>query len=724
MSLIDAFAVEPFTVNETLIEAFLLEPDQFELWITSTSGNPGSGTICDPYDGSTQILFDKLMASFPPNTTVRLGPGTFLTNGSSGGWTPKSGWRIIGSGFDDTILKLVNATSASALTTAIGADSASFLNCFEALDFTIDCNVGGQSGTAVACGGISISGTHIYIHRIRVINFGTQTASVKGGAILIGNADPSTPEAFDCVIEECIIEQPASNNVRETTCLAIAAKEDANGVMAYHRACVIRDCLIDGTYTDRPVPVPILGITHSGSSTATVTTKIGHGLSTSAWVVITGALESGLASTNYNGSFQVTVLNASQFTYLMPAIPAADPTGEMYVNRVPSQRVEITGVSKAGTGPWTITLTTRTAHNRLPANNVLVNGLTPAACNGPFPIASVPSPTQLAYTLASDPGTVGLTNGSYIGADFRAIEADGGSGTIVENNRINNCTFGYYHDTGSTRDTVIRDNYFRGVNCAIYQKMGGISGGDSSQNPTHLGASVAAIVRSGLVATFTADQPHGFSAGQAVRIAGAKVGGALSPYYNGTFAITSVPSPTQFKYTMTQDPGGNADNSPVPTFGALWQVGRLIAENNVIELLLNVIASGWEPPVGIQLYDSVGSHGLQYIFQQAIVRWNIIRHVDNASDSSAIPLAICLDSCLNAIIENNDINLDATVPVRYYSAGTMKFFNNQSPGGILIQGASCTRSGSYNVPIYTADTLNRYLNELTTDADVSAILTI
>src|ERR1051325_735419 len=165
MSLIDAFAVEPFTVNETLIEAFLLEPDQFELWITSTSGNPGSGTICDPYDGSTQILFDKLMASFPPNTTVRLGPGTFLTNGSSGGWTPKSGWRIIGSGFDDTILKLVNATSASALTTAIGADSANFLSSFEASDFTVDCNLGGQSSTAVACGGIAISGTHIYIHR-------------------------------------------------------------------------------------------------------------------------------------------------------------------------------------------------------------------------------------------------------------------------------------------------------------------------------------------------------------------------------------------------------------------------------------------------------------------------------------------------------------------------------------------------------------------------------
>jgi len=52
----------------------------------------------------------------------------------------------------------------------------------------------------------------------------------------------------------------------------------------------------------------------------------------------------------------------------------------------------------------------------------------------------------------------------------------------------------------------------------------------------------------------------------------------------------------------------------------------------------------------------------------------------------------------------------------------MKYFNNQSPGGKLIQGASCTRSGSYSIPIYVGDTLNRYLNELTTDAELGLSL--
>src|SRR5205823_4961510 len=121
---------------------------------------------------------------------------------------------------------------------------------------------------------------------------------------------------------------------------------------------------------------------------------------------------------------------------------------------------------------------------------------------------------------------------------------------IIESNRIYNCAFGCYHDAYSSKDTVIRDNYFRAVNAGVYQKMGGISGGDGSQNPTYLGISMGALVRTGTTATFTAQQPHGLSAGQAVKIAGAKVAGVLSPYYNGTFAVVTVPSPTQFTYTM------------------------------------------------------------------------------------------------------------------------------------------------------------------------------
>ena len=122
MALLDAFVFEPFSVNESLLDSLLLEPDQFEFWISATGTSPtASGTECDPYDGSSQMLLDKLMATFPPNTTVHLGPGMFVTNGNNGGWAPKSGQRIVGAGFDETILKLINASSSANLTSAIGA---------------------------------------------------------------------------------------------------------------------------------------------------------------------------------------------------------------------------------------------------------------------------------------------------------------------------------------------------------------------------------------------------------------------------------------------------------------------------------------------------------------------------------------------------------------------------------------------------------------------------
>src|SRR6266576_212873 len=51
------------------------------------------------------------------------------------------------------------------------------------------------------------------------------------------------------------------------------------------------------------------------------------------------------------------------------------------------------------------------------------------------------------------------------------------SGQSIENNRIFNCAFGCYHDAYSTKDLIIRNNYFSAVNTAIYQKMGSVSGG-------------------------------------------------------------------------------------------------------------------------------------------------------------------------------------------------------------------------------------------------------
>ena len=642
MSLFDAVVFEPFSVNEPILDSLLLEPDAIEVWIAyTTDGNKGTGTQWDPYDGSSQTLLDSLLNSFPPNTTVRLGAGPFQTqgyaSGVNGGWQPKSGQRIAGAGIDDTILKLVNATSSSNPTSAIGAPSSNFLNGFEASDLTIDCNVGGQASSSVAWWG----DLRVRCARLHSTHPGHQFRPrrhprLKVTAIAIGTADPTTPQLYDCVIDSCVVEQPSPNNVRETTCLSIATKEDSNGLMAYHKACVIRDCSVNCEYSDRPIAIN--GIAPSGT-TATVTTKFPHGRSSGQWVVVTGALESGQPSTHYNGSFQITVTDATHFTYTMGSSTTTVPTGDMFIGKAPSQRVAIKDLTLSA---GVVTVETFTPHNRLPGQKVVINnvsGMTPSI-NDAFTIndlSPTPSPTKLRFNYGGS-GTPGFSNG-YIGVDFRGVEADGGIGAIIEGNRIYNCTFGCYHDGYPTRDLIVRNNHLRSVNTGIYQKMGGSSAGS----------------------------------------------------------------------------------------GALWQVGRVIIENNIIELIVSIIDSsfgnwGWEAPVGINLYDNVGSHGALYVFQQSVIRENSIRHVDDASDSSAVPLAVYLDSCLNAIVESNTIKLDAARPLRHYVAGTVKYFNNQTPSGKLIQGASYTKAGSYGVPVYLPDTLNKDMNELTIDAEMGLLL--
>jgi hypothetical protein len=73
----------------------------------------------------------------------------------------------------------------------------------------------------------------------------------------------------------------------------------------------------------------ISGVTISGISyvttTATVTTDGAHGLSTGSLVTVSGATPSA-----YNGSFSITYVSATQFSYTMASNPGANATGGSY----------------------------------------------------------------------------------------------------------------------------------------------------------------------------------------------------------------------------------------------------------------------------------------------------------------------------------------------------------------------------------------------------------
>lgn len=94
-----------------------------EIWISArTDGKAGTGTSIDPFDGSTQEKFDSILNRLykenRKNVNIYLGVGTFYTLGSyvyvaydpSPGWVADDGWKILGAGMGNTVLKLAGFT--------------------------------------------------------------------------------------------------------------------------------------------------------------------------------------------------------------------------------------------------------------------------------------------------------------------------------------------------------------------------------------------------------------------------------------------------------------------------------------------------------------------------------------------------------------------------------------------------------------------------------------
>lgn len=707
--MLDAFVFEPFSVNQSLVDSLLLESDSFEVYVAPAATGPlsGSGTIGDPYLVSSAQDFDNLLASFAPYTTIHLAPGTYTTqghaDGQTTGWQPRRGQRIVGAGIDLTILQLsVSNPQANAIYFAVGADDAALISQFELSDVTLDCNQGAAAHSNIATGAVKVHGSHTLLQRLRAINFGSRSQIQRGVVFDTAGANPDYPDPFDCVVQACVVEQPFPSSLRETVCISLTANErQTDGVMAYHKGCVVRDCFVDCQYVANDIPID--NITHS-AAVATVTTKLNHNLSNNPWVVITGALVNSDPSNPYNGSFQISVVDATHFTYTMASSPSQNPTGDMWLGKYPSQVVAIQGVAVQALGgnQYKVKLTTVGPHLRTMNDNVVVSNLTEGGTlstllNGVFPISDIgdgnTDPTILKYIVTSGtaPNPDASQPNAFIGVAFYGIAASGGIGAILDSNRIFSARFGVFADSLSTKDLVIRDNHFYGVVRAVQQALGGLS----TNGGVRRGGS---IIAAGTTATFTTNLPHGFAANQAVNIQGAD-----QTAYNGTYPIQSVPAPNQFTYLMTGSPSTPATGTI--TFAGLWQVGRLIIESNVMELLLSVLSNTDGHSSGVWLGGS--DRAAPYVFRQVVFRENVVRHVGGASGST-VTRALELDSCENAIVETNVIQLDRAQAIEFTACGAVKFFNNQAPSGALIQGYDLNGA--------------QYVNELTTDADLAAIL--
>lgn len=241
----------------SLIDSLLIDPYPFHVWITIRSDAAlGSGTVNDPYDGSSQSRFDNLMALIQTqsNVTIHLGAGTFQTQGYSvvagAGWQAKPGMKIIGSGIDVTVLKLVNA-GLNEHYYAIGhsLSSTSKVDYFEVSDLTVDSNL--PSGvTSVACGAIRILGDHAKIHRVKAKNWGT-TAAGSGRpcyvfSVITALPDSGVSETVDSGIEDCMAVSPSANNAGQAIAFHVGSQEDASPTNeGFAQSPYIRNCFVD-----------------------------------------------------------------------------------------------------------------------------------------------------------------------------------------------------------------------------------------------------------------------------------------------------------------------------------------------------------------------------------------------------------------------------------------------------------------------------------------------
>lgn len=401
-------------------------------------GQTGVGTWDDPFDGS-DTKFDQVMANLAQSgyQTIHLGPGTYKTAGSSAipAWIPLSGQRIIGSGMFETVMQLQLSGSPAERPYAHFLRDAGVLEGYEISDLTFDCNLGGQPNTSgfsyprIAVGALRLKGRDILIRRVRVINFGTRTPNWECFPISIGIGDDPSVTITNCVIEDSIVEQPALNNARETTCLVLSAGE-TNLKAGYHEDCVIRNCFINCEYVRTSEAKPALAVKSlsKSGSVATLETFVNHGRVPDDWIVVSGAMVNGGWNNPFNGSFKVASGSGTVLTYSMDVQPGGNPdtTADIWLGKAPSEFVSIKELTWDGTR---VTLELSSPHFRCPGDYVLVSnvsGLTPSP-NGYYAIDTVDNAKRLTYLWSSSPtGTKDLSVAS-IGASLQALSG-GGSG--------------------------------------------------------------------------------------------------------------------------------------------------------------------------------------------------------------------------------------------------------------------------------------------------------
>jgi large repetitive protein len=343
-------------------------------------------------------------------------------------------------------------------------------------------------------------------------------------------------------------------------------------------------------------------LTEDGSNNVTVTTSAPNTFVNGDQVQIAGASVAG-----YNGTFTITVVDPSTFTYTLTTPGLADATGGTasewayginntgvfgqklvfaggatgvtgYVINPGSSaqvRLYITGsnVTQQNPNQLDTLLDTHTPSQGFPSGNFtnlgFVGGAGPAGSpNGNENFAGLSFvPGYITSTTVSDTGP-GASN--TFTATVTSVGGNVPTGVVIFS--VDGAVVGQSTLNSSGVATFTDSSYPAGTHIITAAYQGDVKDGTSTGTLTQGGAAftsgnyfvvtvgvaqatISTITESGTTATVTTTAPHGYAVGESVFITGSSVSGYNS--ITTSRVITSVPSSTTFTYTATSGLGSS-----------------------------------------------------------------------------------------------------------------------------------------------------------------------
>jgi len=404
------------------------------------------------------------------------------------------------------------------------------------------------------------------------------------------------------------------------------------------------------------------------STTAKVTMPVAHNFTSGQTVTIAGA-----TPTAFNGPFPITVLNATQFTYILASaqglatgsitaagntttatavtstnhgllvgssftISGANPTdyNGTYTVTAAAQIPDFVTVKftvatapnpntaagvqlvKGGGTTATATLSVAPVPAFVTGQTVQISGASPSAWNGAYVVATIPTPTTFTFTTSSVlPAATGAPTilvstgtGATVTATLALHGFTPGQQVIIEG------------ATPSTHNGTFTVLAVPNLNTFTYSTGTNLAAPGGS--PTVRGVTAKAF------ATVTA---HGYTSGQQVVIQG-----AAPSAYNGTFTITVFDADT-FTYAPSSSPGGPNTSLSV-TANVKTSTALAVASNHGFYTGLSITISGATPTTfnGVQTVTVIDNNTFTYSIAPALEgdATGAIRAVSSASASATV----------------------------------------------------------------------------------------